>query len=227
MASEGPSTETTDESATSDTGIDLRPRLPPAGDQGRRNTCVAFAVTAAHEDLRSQLVDLSEEGLYWGCKLLDGTPAPGTTFVAASQALSRWGQPLQELWPYDLALSDSDPLPSPPAGHPDPSSWYTARLLRTECTGVAVRTHLDANTPVVLGIRTTHDFHLSRDGRIPMPASARRLAGLHAILAVGYTEDEVIFRNSWGEGWGDRGYGYLPTEYLDQYGVQAWTVDAT
>lgn len=225
MASEGPSTETTDENAPSDTGVNLRPRLPPVGDQGRRNTCVAFAVTAAHEDIRSQRDDLSEEGLYWGCKRLDGISAPGTTFAAAGQALSRWGQPLQELWPYDRTLTDSDPLPSPPAGHPASSSWYTARLQRTDCTGETVKAHLDAGTAVILGIRITRDFHISRDGRIPMPSSARRLVGLHAILAAGYREDEVIFRNSWGERWGDRGYGYLPIGYLDQYGLQAWTVN--
>lgn len=226
MARESPSTETTGEGATSDAGVDLRPRLPSVGDQGRRNTCVAFAVTAAHEDFRSQRDDLSEEGLYWGCKRLDGVSAPGTTFPAAGQALSRWGQPLQELWPYDHALSDTDPLPSPPGGDPAPGTWYTARLEQTDCTGGAVKSQLDAGTVVVLGIRVSRDFHVSRDGRIPMPASARRLAGLHAILAVGYTEDELIFRNSWGERWGDGGYGYLPIPYLDQYGLQAWTVDA-
>ena len=127
----------------------------------------------------------------------------------------------------DRTLSESAPLPSPPAGHPDPGSWYTARLQRTECTREAVKAHLDTGTPVVLGIRITHGFHQSQDGRIPMPASVRGLAGLHAILAVGFVGDDVIFRNSWGERWGDQGYGYLPLGYLDQYGMQAWTVDST
>jgi hypothetical protein len=185
---------------------------------------VAFAVTAAHEHAYQEIIFLSEEGLYWGCKQVDGTKAPGTTFVAAADALARWGQPLQEEWPYDQFLTDADPLPVRPDTAADIGAWRKATLQPVSCNADTVKSHLDAGTSVVLGIRTGYEFQLSRDGRIPLPVSARRLTGLHAILAVGYTEDDVIFRNSWGDGWGDRGYGYLPFSYLAQYGLQAWAL---
>lgn len=46
----------------------------------------------------------------------------------------------------------------------------------------------------------------------------------HAIALVGYTSDTFIVRNSWGSGWGDKGYGYLSLEYAlqainESYGV--------
>ena len=49
-----------------------------------------------------------------------------------------------------------------------------------------------------------------------------RRPGGHAILAAGYDDSlkigsstgAFIIRNSWGDGWGDHGYGYLPYDYL-------------
>lgn len=34
----------------------------------------------------------------------------------------------------------------------------------------------------------------------------------HGILLVGYTETKWILKNSWGEGFGDNGYFYLPKD---------------
>ena len=41
--------------------------------------------------------------------------------------------------------------------------------------------------------------------------------GGHAVLAVGYDNEHrrrFTVRNSWGAGWGDGGYFYLPYAYL-------------
>ncbi len=37
--------------------------------------------------------------------------------------------------------------------------------------------------------------------------------GGHAVCLVGYTLDYFIVRNSWGTGWGNKGYGYASNEY--------------
>ena len=64
-------------------------------------------------------------------------------------------------------------------------------------------------------------------GAIPYPAKGDRVAGGHAVVAVGYddalqikngsakaTVGALLIRNSWGAGWGDGGYGWLPYEYV-------------
>ena len=54
------------------------------------------------------------------------------------------------------------------------------------------------------------------------PNTAR---GGHAVSVVGYTADRFIVRNSWGTGWGDKGFGYASIAYANDafteaYGVQ-------
>src|SRR5690348_5225320 len=98
--------------------IDLRPLFPPVGDQGMRGTCVAFAVTSAHEIVlfkrTGTLHDLSEEALYWHCKQIDGDQDSGTSFDSAAAALKQHGQPTEEKWPYDGVRDETAPDYTPP-----------------------------------------------------------------------------------------------------------------
>lgn len=49
-----------------------------------------------------------------------------------------------------------------------------------------------------------------------MPAAGDALLGGHAVLCVGYNDlkKQWTMRNSWGAGWGAKGYFYLPYDYL-------------
>jgi len=49
-----------------------------------------------------------------------------------------------------------------------------------------------------------------------MPKPNEQLEGGHAVLAVGYDDANqwFIVRNSWGTGWGMKGYFTLPYSYL-------------
>lgn len=40
------------------------------------------------------------------------------------------------------------------------------------------------------------------------------MGGGHAVAIVGYTADRFIIRNSWGTGWGDKGFGYASVAYI-------------
>ena len=70
--------------------------------------------------------------------------------------------------------------------------------------------------------------HAATTGKIPYPTTGEKVAGGHAIVAIGYddnlkitntntgasTTGSLIIRNSWGPKWGDGGYGYLPYDYV-------------
>jgi len=56
---------------------------------------------------------------------------------------------------------------------------------------------------------------VARTGLVPMPKRGESLLGGHAVVGVGYDQatERLIVRNSWGVGWGDKGYFYLPFAY--------------
>ncbi len=85
--------------------------------------------------------------------------------------------------------------------------------------------------PFVYGFTVYESFEsedVARTGNVPMPSPGERVVGGHAVLAVGYDDDEGMFicRNSWGAEWGDAGYFYMPYAYLldDNLSDDFWTI---
>lgn len=80
---------------------------------------------------------------------------------------------------------------------------------------------LTNRNPVVIGFSVYQNFYDS--GRAPFftafPQGSQ--VGGHAVLVVGYddTRNCFICRNSWGEGWGNKGYFYLPYEFITNPGL--------
>jgi Papain family cysteine protease len=201
--------------------------MPPVRDQGQRGTCVAFAVTAAHEVSRgpaSPPDDLSEDALYWGCKRVDGNWNGGTSFPSANTAIGRWGQPDEAEWPYDYSLVDGDEIHEP--DNVQSADWYRSGLRSLRIALADLRTHLTARRPVVLGL-TLFDtfFRPDAKGRVPEPPTGAPPRGRHAVLAVGYEPDSFLVRNSWSESWGANGYGWISDDYVTAFAGEAWVID--
>ena len=187
--------------------VDLRPLLPPVRDQGPRATCLAFAVTAAHEVARAVglpvVEDLAEEVLYWGCKQIDGNPDPGSEFPSSAAALARWGQPDEEQWPYDHTRDDASATYAPPPAALEPSICRHTRLQPIDATIPEIKRCLCQGRAVALGLWLTRGFFTNPGGHIPVPEpDEARLEG-HAVLVVGYDDSArdgqgiLIVRNSW------------------------------
>lgn len=212
--------------------LDLRPLLPPVRDQGMRGTCLAFALTAAHEIARAGgkqvREDLSEAALYWGCKQIDGDTGSGSEWTSAAAALERWGQPPEERWPY-RGDPDAETAP-PPAGALDTAICRHARLRPVDASVEEIKRQLQQGRAVALGLWLSRGFFTPVRGHIPFDGSGDVLDEGHAVLVVGYEDGAapgigvLIIRNSWGAGWGDGGYGYLPYAYL-KTGANAWVVE--
>src|SRR5258708_21896761 len=73
--------------------------------------------------------------------------------------------------------------------------------------------------PFVYGFTVYESFEsedVARTGNVPMPSPGERVVGGHAVLAVGYDDDEgmLICRNSGGAQCGDAGSLYMPHAHL-------------
>ena len=58
---------------------------------------------------------------------------------------------------------------------------------------------------------------VAKTGIVPLPTRGEKVLGGHEVLLVGYLKDEPnygLVRNSWGTGWGIKGYFLMPWAYL-------------
>jgi hypothetical protein len=203
--------------------------MPPVRDQRQRGTCVAFAVTAAHEIARASgapvTEDLSEEALFWGCKLIDGNWNSGTRFSSAAAAIAATGQPIEAVWPYVPQRTPGIPYnpPSAPTG-----TWYKTTLTKISTDLQSLRAIIDSGSPVILAL-TVFDtlYRPSTDGRIHAPASQSKPCGRHAVLAITHDPTAFLIRNSWGITWALAGYGWLSDEYAENHVREAWALQSS
>jgi hypothetical protein len=196
---------------------DLRSTLLAVRAQGNRPTCLAFATSAANENLARVDEHLSVEYLYFHA--LARTPGSsahaGTTMEAAAEALLCDGQPAERHWPY---------LDAVPASWSPPS--LSERAFRSELrigrmTFDEIVAELDEERPVVLGMLISDAFYVpAPDGRITETAKDI-VRGGHAILAVGHGSDRegrfLLVRNSWGTAWGLGGHAWLKQDYVERH----------
>lgn len=198
--------------------IDLRPSLLPVRYQGRRPSCLAFASSTAHEHLALFAEHLCVEYLFFHAvaRTPGQNPHAGTTMAAAAAALVDEGQPAESAWPY---TSDQLTPWTPPA---IASTLHKAIMTPGALDFAGVVAALDAGAPVVLGLVITDSFYRpDGTGRVPIRAPDTERGG-HAVLAVGHGIDEgagepaLLIRNSWGLGWGQGGYAWLPRAYVDR-----------
>jgi len=61
-----------------------------------------------------------------------------------------------------------------------------------------------------------------------MPDEKTPFIGSHAVCLTGCSDAEEMFRfvNSWGEDWGEAGFGKLPYEYFDRWMLDVYVVDS-
>lgn len=84
---------------------------------------------------------------------------------------------------------------------------------------------LSAGYPVVFGFTCFDDDIDSKNwpkpgGKLPFPGAEEKPTAGHAVVAVGYTEDSMIIRNSWGKDWNSgyelKGHFLMPFDWFDE-----------
>jgi C1A family cysteine protease len=221
-------------------------RLPPVEDQGQTNSCTAQAAAAMVEFLYGRATgvheDFSRMFIYFNTRrLLGWTGDPGAYIRTTFKAMRVFGVPPEMDWPFDQRLLDRAPEPF---HYGYAGNFKTMKYARLDERGQTpgevldrVKTILSVGFPVEFGFTVYESIRQMRGYVIPVPREKEKVLGGHAVLAVGYDDNleyldqkgdkqrgGIIIQNSWGTGWGDRGYGFLPYWYIEQESaIDFWT----
>ena len=220
--------------------VDHSNMMSPVKDQGKLGSCVAFAVAAMKEwqenvefkiEKKKDIPvpkDFSEMWIYWNCKRIDPWPnVEGTSIRYGMKVLHHLGVPSEIAWPYQDSKS--------PASKPKSWSSLIAKwAIIDSYYRISTLTELKAaliNGPVVIGVGCFEEiFFVGKNGIVPYPKNPAYCIGGHAVCCVGYDDSRrlVKFKNSWGTGWGETGYGYFTYDYINSFLWDAWVaIDAS
>lgn len=215
--------------------VDLRPGCPDVDNQETLGSCTANAVGGMCEFVDKKIgtdvvVKPSRLFIYYNTRKIEGTVAEdsGAYLRNTMKAIQRWGYPPESIWPYDIYKFTRKP---PKVVYEDALASKIDTYSRVAQTEKHVKACLAEGFPVVFGFTVYESFEselVAKTGKMIMPMHSETPVGGHAVLLVGY-DDELkvwIVRNSWGVEWGDKGYFYMPYEYLLDPDLAAdfWTV---
>ena len=220
--------------------VDLRPWASAVEDQGMLGSCTAQAGAGVIEYYERKSfgrhIEASRLFLYKVTRnLMKMKGDTGGYLRLTIGAMVLFGVPPEEYWPYtdDENAFDKEP---PAFCYAFAQNYKTILYFRHDPPGTAkatvidrLKTYLAAGHPAMFGFTVYSSVEqASATGRIPYPSAREKIEGGHAVVAMGYddamairnttggveTKGAFLIRNSWGTGWGEAGYGWLPYEYV-------------
>lgn len=209
--------------------IDLSDKLPPVGNQGMQQSCVAWAVAYAlksyQEKLESgQMFTFSPSFIY--NQINNGQNAP-TYVTDALNVLSQQGVCSYDEMPYNVNDWVTKPSEQSKTNAKKFRIDYWRKINHTDIK--EVKAHLAAGYPVIIGAYVSSEFIQNGKDTWKDPGTKE---GGHCMLLVGYDDNKNAFKvmNSWGAEWGNNGFGWIdyglfPNPQVIMYGFV--TKDAT
>lgn len=215
--------------------LSLRDRCPAVWNQGNLGSCTAHAVGAAYimEAKRQGVYEYMPARLYmyFNARLLERTQNEdsGATLRDAVKAVAAWGVPAESMWPYDIAKFTKKPTYRT---YQVGSRNQALRYMAVAQSETQIKARLVQGYPVIVGFSVFESFEsqaVRASGAMPMPGPDETLLGGHAVLVVGWDDNRGCWevRNSWGSRWGDRGYFWMPYQYLLDRNLSGdfWTIE--
>lgn len=216
--------------------------LPRVEDQAEIGSCVGHSVSSACE-MRLRTLDtidptkrrfsgeLSRLFTYYASRVWveGGDPADdsGTFIRSAMKSARQYGVPLERFWPYDTSRYAEEPHKA--AREDGLKRQVLSYHALTSISDILYA--LAKGLPVVGGFTVPESISSAetmKTGIVKLFEPGEGNVGGHAVLFVGFDRPKkrFIFQNSWSDGWGDKGYGYLPFLYFKQ-GLLAdlWTLE--
>ncbi len=215
--------------------VDLRSNFPPPYDQGQLGSCTANAIAGAIQfERRKQMLspDFTPSRLfiYYNERVIEGTvdTDAGAQIRDGVKSVVKQGACREATWPYVIGKFTKKPSA---AAYAEASKYTVTSYSRVARTLNQMKGCLASGFPFVFGFTVYDSFEsaaVAKSGIVPMPKPGETAVGGHAVLAVGYNETQQRFlvRNSWGSGWGKKGYFTMPYAYLTDPNLSDdfWTI---
>ncbi|WP_150047316.1 C1 family peptidase [Methylomonas rhizoryzae] len=215
--------------------VDLSGDFPTPGDQGQQGSCVAWATGYALKSYQEQAE------MNWSLNTnthlfspafiynqINGGQDNGSQIYDALDLIIEKGAATLDRMPY----TDQDFTATPSQAAFEQASKFKALKRSTLSNLSDLKGALAQRKPVVLGIEVYDQFYnLKGENSVYNSTNGNNNGphGRHAVTAVGYDNNKVggavKVINSWGTGWGDGGFFWMPYDFFPQVTFQMWILE--
>lgn len=209
--------------------VDLKSQCSKIEDQGSLGSCTAQALVGNLEYIEKTKTNMSRLFVYYNERVIENSEDDdaGAYLRDGIKTLNKQGVCAEFWWPYNTSKVTFKPW-----------FWcYWIGIFHKIKSYHAIdgleemKTCLAEGFPFVFGFTVFESFEseeVAKTGILPMPKKFEQVVGGHAVMAVGYDDFRQVFiiRNSWGEGWGNEGYFYMPYAYITDKNLcdDFWTI---
>ena len=201
--------------------IDLSANFPIPGSQGTQSSCVgwatAYALKSYQEKLETGWALNTHSHLFSPAFIynqINGGQDEGSSIVRALDLIINQGVATLATMPY----REGDYLTQPSAEARREAENFKGAERKTISGVRDLKGYLVERVPSVIGIVVYDSFRRLRGSNSVYNTFGGHYRGGHAVTVVGYDDNRFggAFKviNSWGTGWGDGGYFWLPYDFV-------------
>jgi C1A family cysteine protease len=230
--------------------IDNRKWCSPIANQGSQGSCTGHSAVALFEYMqrkaKNRHVDGSPAFVYYNSRLNGGFPVSqdtGSYIRSTIQAICEDGVAEEKRFPYDQTKWSVKPSEEV---YRKALNFKGTKYLRVDdgTPDLIKRMKSLVNTGYAINFGfAVYDCMKDITAQVPIlpyPAKTEKQQGGHAVIIVGYDDDApsrnrrdgnatkgaFLIQNSWGTGWGQKGFFYMPYKYFETgLALDVWTIN--
>lgn len=201
--------------------VDLRSLFTNIKDQGQLGTCSVFSIVSVYEYILKKTKkehDLSERFVYYNVLQDSGIMEDtGASLYGVVESITKYGVCAENYCKYDVGKYHIAPSKE---AYEDAMTHKIKVAKNVKINHDDITSALSEGYPVTISLKIFDSFGNQSKGFVYRPTDeeiTENKYGNHAMVICGYSEEDKVYivRNSWGKGFGDNGYCYIPFSYIE------------